>query len=72
MNVPKFRNVSGEPRKVGYGTPVKIIEPDEVLTVQPGAAINYAGQPDIWAPEDQAAQDAEDTLRAGFAHPKGT
>jgi hypothetical protein len=60
----KFRNVSGEARRVGYGTPVRIVEADETLTVQPGAAINYAGQSAIWSPADQAAQDAVDTYNA--------
>ena len=66
--MPKFRNVSGVPRRVGYGCPVQTVQPDEVVTVIPAAGISYANQPDIWAPVDKAAQDAEDEFQAGVAY----
>jgi hypothetical protein len=65
--VPKFRNVSGVPRRVGYGCPVQTVQPDEVLHVISEAAISYANQPTIWAPVDKAAQDAEDEFQAALA-----
>ena len=56
----KFRNVSGETLVVGYGfTARRTVKPDEVLVVPPDVAEAYAGQPGIWNPEDQAAEDAE-------------
>jgi len=63
----KFRNISGDARRVGYGCPVTTVQPDDVLTVLDEAAINYAGQPRIWVPEDKAALAAEDEYNAALA-----
>lgn len=44
----KFRNVSADERRVGYGLPrPRIVKPDELLEVPDELIENY-DQPDIW------------------------
>jgi hypothetical protein len=73
--VAKFRNITADRRRVGYGfVRAQVVEPDCVLTTPDDDAVTsaYACQPDIWRPEDKAAQAAADRLGVPTAGPAVT
>jgi len=44
----KFRNISSDARYVLFGTPSRLVQPDDVIDVADDAVENYETQTEIW------------------------